>query len=90
MRKLSKLQKKWVKGFNQGDNISINLLMFLHKLKVLNKIKLIQNRSLIIAQVSEWADVEYRRKARHNSSYDDDKPKYGPPPRSIKPTRARS
>ena len=88
MKKISKHQKKWVELFNyQGGGIQ--LLLFLRKLKVLNRSKFIEAKDSIIDQVETWKDMEHARKCRHNDRQDA-KTYNSRPPRSIKPTRARS
>lgn len=86
--KISKLQKKWVALFNINSiDSGLQLIIFLHKLKVLNRSKFIEAKDLIIDRVTVWRESEYRRKCRHS---DQERKTYDHKPiRSIKPIKSR-
>lgn len=89
MKKLTKLQKKWVLDYSGDDDHANYLISLLVKLKVLKQREALLIREKIMFKVREWADHEFRRKMKHNS-YEEEKQNFPKAPRSIKPTRARS
>jgi hypothetical protein len=88
--KISKHQKKWVALFNiNSEGSGLQLIIFLHKLKVLNRSEFIKAKDLIIDNVSVWRELEYRRKCRHNDRQEE-RTYNSRPIRAIKPTKSRS
>ena len=89
MAKLSKLQKKWVQDYYGDDDHLENFISLLISLKVLKKKDALDISNDIRKNVYTWVSQEIARKARHAAQYEE-KQTYGPAPRSIKPTKARS
>jgi len=86
MKKLTKLQKKWVAFFN-GTGVH-QLVLLLLELKVIDRLTFIQVKDSIIDKVNVWREIDYinkcKREAHKTRTYDTR------PPKIIKPTRTRS
>lgn len=81
--KPSPIRRKWFKLIDLNSHL--DLLHMLFKLKAVKSSSIDTLDNLLWKQYQDYTHDKWSR-----TTYDDDKPKYGPAPRSIKPTKARS
>jgi hypothetical protein len=88
MKKLTKLQKKWLSSFEHPKvgSVSLHLLIFLFKLKAINNKTYVECKDDLIDHIRMWSSLNAKYKLEKQFKQQD----FSKPPKSIKPTRTRS